>query len=94
VKNLKLSEGLRILEEEFELTATHNSSTKMAQITAKCEGAVTLSIENAVTGGAEIEKAEIPCGQTSEIGPFTVKGAYNVIGENNGQTREAIFTVD
>jgi len=78
----------------FKLSATHKPSTKMAEITTDCEGIVTLTIKNKITGEAEIEKAEIPCGQTSEIGPFIVEGAYNAIGENNGQTREAIFTVD
>ncbi len=78
----------------FTLTAAHKPSTQMAEVTAECGGTVTLSIKNKITGEAEIEKVEIPCGETTPIGPFTVKGAYNVIATNNGTKAEAIFTVN
>ena len=91
-KTFNLVNSTEEARDTFTLTANHQNG--MAQITAECDGVVTLDIENAVTEKPEIEKVEIPCGKTTPIGPFTTKGAYRVIGSNNGETREPIFTVD
>jgi len=94
-KNLRLDElsGEFQTKPLFRITADHNASTNMAEITAECEGVVTLDIEEATEGKTELEKVEIPCGETTDIGPFTVKNSYRVIGSNNGETKYAIFTV-
>ena len=91
-KTIRFDDSGNAVQDTFTLTVGYKE--EMAWITAECEGIVTLDIEEATERKTEIEKVEIPCGETTPIGPFTVKGAYNVIATNNGTKAEAIFTVD
>jgi len=93
-KTLKFDDSGHAIQETFTLAADYNPSTQMSKITAECEGVVVLDIEEATEGKTELEKAEIPCNETTEIGPFTEKKSYRVIGSNNEEAKEAIFAVN